>query len=261
MSRNEEVTEKTKRVHGLLESEGLDGLLLLKRGNFAWLTGGGDSHIVSAMEPGIAALLVTKDGRFLLTDNIELPRLEAEEMDGAGFKPVVVNWYEGGMEAAIQKKIAGMQLGADIPMEGARYMGSEVAKLRWSLLPPEVERYQGLGRDCARAMNATCGAIRPGMTEFQVGADMAGRLQDLGIEAHVLLIAADERIRLFRHPIPTDNKVQKCCMVVICGERHGLIVSMTRLVHFGTLSEDLKRRHEAVVNVDAAVIAATMPGS
>ena len=99
------------------------------------------------------------------------------------------------------------------------------------------------------------------MTEFEVGADLAGRLQAMGIEPQVLLMAADERIRQFRHPIPTQNKVQKCCMVVVCGERHGLILSMTRLVHFGALSEDLKRRHQAAVGVDAAAIAATKPGS
>jgi antitoxin VapB len=261
MTRAEEVANKMTRVQELLKREKLDGLLLSKRGNFAWLAAGGNSHVVSAMEPGIASLLVTRKEKFLLTDNIELPRLQAEEMEELGFTPVVVNWWEGGLDAALHKKTAKMKLGADIPLEKARPMESEIARLRWSLLPSEVERYRKLGADCARAMGETCQTLRPGMTEFQVGADIAGRLQARGIEPHVLLIAADDRIRLFRHPIPTENKVKKCCMVVICGERRGLILSMTRLVHFGPLPEDLKKRHQAVVEVDAAAIAAARPGS
>jgi Xaa-Pro aminopeptidase len=75
-----------------------------------------------------------------------------------------------------------------------------------------------------------------------------------------VLIAADERIGQFRHPIPTAKKIDKYCMVVICGQRDGLIVSMTRLVAFDKLSEDLAGRHQAVAEVDAAVIAATHPG-
>jgi antitoxin VapB len=50
-------------------------------------------------------------------------------------------------------------------------------------------------------------------------------------------------------------------MLVVCGRRWGLIASVTRLVHLGALPHDLRRRHEACIAVDAAMIAATQPGA
>ncbi len=49
-------------------------------------------------------------------------------------------------------------------------------------------------------------------------------------------------------------------MLVLCGRRWGLVCSITRLVHFGRLPDELRRKSEAVAQVDAAFIAATRPG-
>ena len=260
MTRSEEIQVKLQRVHGLLEKEKLEGVLLTHRGNFAWITAGGDNHVPSAEEAGIAAILVTQKSQYVLTDNIELPRLEAEEIAGLGFVPKIMDWYAGGLDGVIAKETAGKRIGTDISREGLAPLKDKVAALRWSLTEGEIERYRNLGRDCALAMNDTCRALRPGLAEHEVAGDIGGRLLAMGIEPHVLLIAADDRIKRFRHPIPTKNRIDKYCMVVICGERHGLILSMTRLVHFGPVSDDLKKRHRAAAAIDAATIAATKPG-
>jgi antitoxin VapB len=49
-------------------------------------------------------------------------------------------------------------------------------------------------------------------------------------------------------------------MLILCGRREGLVCSITRLVHFGRLPDDLRRKAEAVASVDAAFIDATRPG-
>jgi len=49
--------------------------------------------------------------------------------------------------------------------------------------------------------------------------------------------------------------------VVFCGRRWGLWVSLTRLVHFGTLPGDLLARHRAVCTVDASFILNSRPGA
>jgi Xaa-Pro dipeptidase len=47
----------------------------------------------------------------------------------------------------------------------------------------------------------------------------------------------------------------------VCGaERGGLIVSCTRLFSFGPIDGELKRRHQAVCQIDAAMINASRPG-
>jgi antitoxin VapB len=81
-----------------------------------------------------------------------------------------------------------------------------------------------------------------------------------GLRPWVVLIASDERITRFRHPIATDKKVRQSAMIVVCAERYGLVCSATRLVSFGRVDADLKRRHEACCRVDAAFLAGSRPG-
>ncbi len=49
-------------------------------------------------------------------------------------------------------------------------------------------------------------------------------------------------------------------MVIICGRKYGLVASCTRLIHYGPLSDELKKKQAAVTQIDARVNAATRPG-
>jgi antitoxin VapB len=77
----------------------------------------------------------------------------------------------------------------------------------------------------------------------------------------VNLIATDERIFKFRHPLPTDKKLDRYCMMILCGRKWGLVCSLTRFVHSGALSDELREKSGAVARVDAEMIAATRPGA
>jgi Xaa-Pro aminopeptidase len=55
--------------------------------------------------------------------------------------------------------------------------------------------------------------------------------------------------------------MEKYAMLVLCGRRWGLVCSLTRLVHFGKLSDDLRRKQHAVAKVDATFMSATRPGA
>jgi Xaa-Pro aminopeptidase len=81
-----------------------------------------------------------------------------------------------------------------------------------------------------------------------------------GLNRTVTLIAADERIVNFRHPIPKAQKAKQRVMLVSCAEFHGLISCLTRFVNFGAHDAETKRRHQAVCNIDAATILSTIPG-
>jgi antitoxin VapB len=110
-------------------------------------------------------------------------------------------------------------------------------------------------------MEQTCFAVRPGMSERRVAGTLAHAVMDRGATPTVVLIAADERINHYRHPIPKDRKVEKCVMLVVCAKRGGLILSTTRLVHFGDLSADLRRKHDACARIDATFILGSRPGA
>jgi Xaa-Pro aminopeptidase len=103
--------------------------------------------------------------------------------------------------------------------------------------------------------------VCPGMTEYQLAGLLSGAAESRGVQAVVNLIATDQRIFSYRHPLPTSKPLQKYAMLVLCGRKWGLICSLTRLVHFGPLPDDLHRKSEAVARVDAEMIAATRPGN
>jgi antitoxin VapB len=61
--------------------------------------------------------------------------------------------------------------------------------------------------------------------------------------------------------LPTEKKLQRYAMLVLCGRRQGLVASVTRLVHFGPLPEELQHKQRACALVDATFIAKTQPGA
>jgi len=81
------------------------------------------------------------------------------------------------------------------------------------------------------------------------------------VQAIVNLIATDARIFAFRHPLPTNKELERYAMLVLCGRKWGLVASLTRLIHFGPLPQEVRRKQEAVAQVDATFIAATRPGA
>jgi len=261
MSPNEELAAKEQRVFDFLDREGLDGLVLSKPGNFAWMTCGGSNHVAVNADVGVAHLLVTREGRWILCDNIEVRRVVEEEVAGLGFESASWYWYDDGMPAALDSLAPGARLGSDSGRHGTRSVDAALGQLRASLLPAEIERYRRLGMLTAESMTEACRRVKPGMSEHQAAGLLGGAMLARGVFPVVLLIAADERVFGYRHPIPTDKTIDNHVMLVTCGRKWGLILSMTRLVHFGAMPAELRARHDAVTRVDATFIANTRPGA
>jgi hypothetical protein len=80
------------------------------------------------------------------------------------------------------------------------------------------------------------------------------------IDPVTLMAAADERVSRFRHPIPSEKNVDRYLMVSVNARKWGLIVSLTRFLHFGKLTVELKEKYLANVFIDCVFMAATKPG-
>jgi antitoxin VapB len=104
-------------------------------------------------------------------------------------------------------------------------------------------------------------SLGPGETEKEIARRASDALASYGIHAVVNLVAADERIQRYRHPIPTDKRWERALMVVVCARRAGLIASLTRIVSAGPLPYELKSRTEAAANVFARLLSHTRPGA
>jgi antitoxin VapB len=253
-----EFSKKLEKIQALLSQKELDALLLRNVSSFAWATCGAASYVNTAATEGAAALLITPTGRYIVSNNIEAARLEKEEgLKEQGWAFRVGPWYEA--EQHVAELTRGLRLGSDSPYGGATDLSAAISQMRADLMPEEGERFRVLGQLCAEAMDEAVQAVRPGQSEYEIAGLLARAAESRGAQAIVNLIASDERIYSFRHPLPTSKKLDRYAMLVLCGRRWGLVCSLTRLVHFGPLPDELRRKAQATALVDATLIAATRP--
>lgn len=261
MDRHEEVALKVERVRELMAQEELSAIVLGGATNFAWITAGGDDVVALASERGVATAVITEDGQYVLTDNIEAGRLADEELSGLEFQIVQDEWHKENFVELLDAIVIG-DAGADGEwLPGASDYADEIARLRWSLLPPEIDRYRALGQDVSRCLTESCRETEPGQSEFAIAALLTGKLKALDIAPNVILIATDERIAKYRHPLPKDKPLERYAMLVASVRRFGLQASATRLVHFGDISAELRDKHNACCLVDACFNLETRPGA
>jgi len=250
---------KSKKLQDLMERYHVTALLLCQVGSFAWSTCGAASYVNTAVTNGSSSLLITSSARYVITDNIEATRLRQEEhLEEQGWQFRIAPWYEANQ--AVTELTRTSKLGADSPYPGAVDLSAEFPQLRANLGPEEGERFRILSRLCAEAMDQAIHSVHPGMTEYQIAGVLADAVQGRGVQPVVNLIATDERIYRFRHPLPTDKQLNRYAMLIVCGRKWGLVCSLTRLIHFGRLPDELRRKAEAVAAVDARLIHATRPG-
>ena len=260
-----EIDDKVDRLARLAARRGLGGILLNTQPNFAWLTGGRSNQIDGSRETGSGSLLVGAHGeRFVVANNIEMPRLQEEALTGLGFTACEYAWTReqedpGTAIAAARQAVRG-DVGCDAPMSGGTLIDAAVAATRALLTPAEADRYRALGRDLGTIIGEVCRGIVPGLTEIDIAQRVAAAVACIGARAIVTLVAADDRMARYRHPAPTAKPWRTQVLVVVCAQRHGLVAALSRIIVSGAIPDELERRTAATASVFGALIAATTTG-
>ncbi len=252
----------------MLDENNLGGVLLNSQANFAWLTGGKSNFINQSAESGACFLLVRRDGKkYVLANNIEMPRLLSEEISEADFEPVKFPWQaeKSNPGLIVEKTKSVLENGAALVSDSAisseiKTAGNLIANCRCELTGAEIERFRRLGNDAGIALGETIKSISPGETELQIAAKMQNELAKFNINSVFTLVAADERIANFRHPIPTEKVWSKTLMLVACAKRGGLIASLTRIICVGKIPDELARKTEACSYILAKILSSLKCG-
>lgn len=254
-----EVAVKLRELRSVLAAEGLGAFRFRGTDFFAWVTGGASNVVLLAAETGVAEIVVAEEGAWVLTNPIEAPRLEAEE-PLAAFAFRVAPWQDArAHDAFVRELLDGRGLASDRPLPGESALPESVYRAKRRLSSEECERYRILGRDAARAMTETLLAARPEWTENELAGAGARALWSRGIEPALTLAAGDLRLPLFRHPVPSAERLGDRAMLVFCGRRHGLFANLTRFVYFREPSEKEREDLHRVARVEAAAWRASMP--
>lgn len=250
-----EQREKRARITQLLDEKDLDAVVLKKGANVAWIIGG-RAHIPTTLELSCMDVVVYRDRIVVVTNKIEAPRLQAEELSGEE-ELIVVNWFEG-REAQLPR---GDRVGVDGPDSERVNLAAEIESLRRNLNSFEVSRFIEIGRDASDALCEAMLDVSPDMSELEIAGEIAEEMWERNLEPVVLLVAGESRIAKYRHPLPTTQKAGNIVMGVICGRRKGLIASVTRIVHFGNISNEVHEKYLHLLNVEAAFLNETKPGN
>jgi Xaa-Pro dipeptidase len=71
----------------------------------------------------------------------------------------------------------------------------------------------------------------------------------------VLILGSDERVFRYRHPMPTDKPIQRYALLHSVARRWGLHSNVTRCVHFGKPSNEVRRVCEAAATIEGRLFA------
>lgn len=246
-------------LQAFLRKNNYDGVLLSRADNFAMATGGKLNYVSTGSDLGASSLFVSKDGEaYFVGNNIEEPRVMDEELAGLQCEAKVFPWFSGSAAARVREEFGGSLVSDDGSL--GENIHDKLAYLRALLTPLELDRYRHLGTLAADAMMAVLESIQPGDAE----ADIAARLAYEGAKRRcvvpVRLVAADERIARYRHPLPTENRVRGYVMIAAGFLQDGLVVSMTRFKRVGDIPADIPDAIARIAGVDALMQEATRPG-
>ena len=257
---NAELDAKHERVVEWLRGQKLAGVLLRRNENIAWLTGGAVEEVVcTAVETAVVSVLVTAaGGRYYLTTENEAPRAHDEEFGALDFEPVLFPWYAADTVAAATR-LAGGPLGSDTP--GAGVTQVSLFPLRAALSETEIARYRWLGAETVAATVEALHQVEPGLSEYDLEAITAAGLLRRGILPSVALYAVDERIMKYKHAVPRGKRLKQYGMLNLCARKWGLVISITRFVHFGELPAELAARFKSAAQVNAALLDASRVGA
>lgn len=254
-----EIQEKLARVRQYLEDQAYDGVLFTTNDYFCWMSGGKYAYVDKGTGVAASKLLITMDHQYVICNSSEQYRVTQEELPQQEFELISFLWHES-EEEVLKPYLEQKNIVSDSGAFGTLNRGAELQKLRYTLTREELERYRMIGPESAGLLEESCRRIQKGETELEIAGRTTGMLMAAGYQVPVCLVAADERLKKYRHPIPTLHRVGQYAMVAVCAQKYGLTVSMSRIISFGAPDADKEKRMDAVAKIDAAYICGTEPG-
>lgn len=264
-SQRSELEVKSERLALFLDRHQFSAVLLTRHENIAWFTAGQvEARVALGSERAVTSLLITRDGsKYYIAPRNEGPRLAAEEFSGPGhedldYEPVLYPWYETA-GPHIQKLTGEGSIGSDSAIPGTTHV--DLGALRAPLHAAEIDRFRALGRETAQATLSVLESLEPGVTEHEMAARTSAALLSRGISPTVLLMGTDDRILRFKHAVPRNGILERYGMVNLCARKWGLVVSITRFVHFGALPHELSAAFAHAAQINSRLLQATRAGA
>lgn len=239
----------------LMKEKSLDNFVLRRNPNLAWAIAG-RAHVPTTIDMACFDLIITQDSATAITNVVEAPRLIAEELPNE-VTVKTIKWSEG-RDPLLP---TGSKVGCDQPGANRIDLGVEVEMIRASLIESDLVRFKEICEDAAVALGNAMKQVESSDREIDVAGLITHSLWQADLEIAFLGVAGADRVRKFRHPLPTDAVVGNRVSASTCAKRKGLIASVTRIVTFGEVTDQMIADYTSIFNVEAAMLDATIVGA
>jgi Xaa-Pro aminopeptidase len=254
-----EAQEKERRIHSMLARLGYDSLIITRRDHFAWLTCGGRAVVMYSVPTSPVFLVVTPHKKYAVGYTIDVPRTMDDELGGLEYEPVALPTF-GKSPGQAALELAQGKVAADDRMLGVDEIDAAIRALHEPYTPDEMVRYATLCRESGEILRQLADWVEPGMTERHVLAHMWGMYLERGFEGCCMFVGSDERIRRYRHAVPSDKPIERAVLLAPCAAKWGLHAPNSRMVYFGQPPDDIRRRFNAVATMQGAIVSTIRPG-
>ncbi len=238
-------------------------LILTSSGSVNWITGGiSDPIDITTSSDPVWAIEAT-NGRVLVTNEIEAPRLLRDfDLTSLGWDVIGVPWFES--DAPLRAALEYCGVRAEDVLSDSAAIGTDVIDLivRARMVLSESERadLRSLGALAAHALESGVDSWQPGTTsDYEVAAAINGELERHGAKAVCLIVGGDDRLRNLRHPLARGEVIREAVMAVVVARRGGLHVAATRTA-VASGDDPILALTTQLEPVHHAVLDATRPG-
>jgi len=229
---------KRELIRKHIKEKGYQGVVISRRENFSWITTGGNATVINSTNNGIGCLVFTPDNQYFVSHSMDGQRILEEQIPLQEYELVELKWYESEpLGRALQ--IAGSNAAADINITGYENIFPEILDLHYPITNLEINRLLWLGQKMNEIYLTMGDFIKPGMTEIEIAAYFQFLQAQAGIISDVLISGADQRMFKYRHPMPTDNKLNKYLMLHSAPNKWGLHTPITRYFSLGVPDKQL----------------------
>lgn len=262
MNKKEEVNLKIRRIINYLEQNNYEAAVIGRQDNFAWISCGGTNKILNTSECGSCLLFISKNERIIIAYSMDGQRIIDDELNGLGFDLLELKWFEGDIYKTASNLLKNKKAISDVYLEGADFKLMDLYSLHYPFTENEIEKLKWLSEKAEIIIYETAKKIKPGLSELEAEKILIKESADNGITVAVCLIGSDERISMYRHPLPSIKKINKMVMLAFAFRKWGIFAPVTRMIHFGDDIEDsIKTKYEAICTIEANVFSMCRPGT
>ena len=257
-----ELHEKERRINNCIESGHYDAIIIGRQDNFAWLTSGGRNFILSASDVGAAMVVFTKSNKYVVANTMDGKRIIDEELADSDYELINLKWHEKTIEETICDLVKGCNAVSDVYIAGIQYDPSAVYRLHFPLMKEEVERYRTHAAMAESILRKVADELKPGMSEKDAEALLNIEYAKHGFVNSVILVGADARIEKYRHPVPTDSKIQRMLLLAPAPRKDGLYMPISRMICFDDhLPSELREKYDTLLRFEANVFSRCVAGT